>query len=411
MSITMESKQASEFAAIGYWEPEVQAFVDFDAATAQKRATACGGGPLSGWSIGVKDIIDVAGMPTRCNATFMPETRADKNADLVEQLLSAGAFVMAKTVTTSFAYFDPGPTRNPWNRAHTPGGSSSGSAAAVACGMVRLALGTQTVASVNRPASFCGVVGFKPSYGLLPTGGVFPFSPSVDTLGFFTRDVADTQAAIAALFPKLDASAPGPPRIGVVDDLFCEAADPEMISAISAALATLSAAGCATTRVSLPAECRDAYEHHIALISAEAAVVHRDLFERHGGDYSPMLRKLVLEGRAISAERIERVNTHRRALKDQIAASFGEAEYLLVPAAAGAAPKGLERTGDPRFSLLWTYTGCPSITLPAGLSESGLPLGLQLVGLPGSDVGLLAAAKAIESFLDVRIDLPSSGLR
>ena len=182
-----------ELAAIQRWEPTIRALVDWDPDVALRRREQCNHGPLSGWSLGVKDIIDVQGMPTRCNVDFLPGTPVSEHAVIVKSLLAQGAFVLAKTVTTSFAFLDPGVTRNPWNPRHTPGGSSSGSAAAVACGMVRLALGSQTVASVNRPASYCGVVGFKPTFGRLDTTGVFPFSPSVDTVGFFTRGVSDMQ--------------------------------------------------------------------------------------------------------------------------------------------------------------------------------------------------------------------------
>lgn len=181
---TLDRLTAAELAAIERWEPRVHALVDWDASIARDRAERVGPGLLSGWSVAVKDIIDVVGLPTRCNAAFIPATPAAANAAIVGLLLARGAHVASKSVTTTFAYLDPGPTRNPWRLDHTPGGSSSGSAVAVACGMVRLALGTQTVGSINRPASYCGVVGFKPTYGCLGLDGVFPLAPSLDTVGF-----------------------------------------------------------------------------------------------------------------------------------------------------------------------------------------------------------------------------------
>ncbi len=189
----------NEFRAIRDWDPKVHALIDFDESAARRRIAAAGPGPLAGWSVAVKDIIDLAGTPTRCGADFVPAPIVQGSAAIVEHLESLGAFVMAKAVTTTFAFFDAGPTRNPWHLQHTPGGSSSGSAAAVACGMVRLGLGSQTVASVNRPAAFCGVVGFKPTLGRFDTRGVFPVSPAVDTLGFFTADTEDARAAFAAM--------------------------------------------------------------------------------------------------------------------------------------------------------------------------------------------------------------------
>ena len=202
---------AEHKAAVARWEPAVRALVGWDAEAARHRADAACGGPLAGWAIGVKDILDLAGTPTACGVDFLPPEPKTTSARIVEQLQEQGAYALAKTVTTCFAYLDPGPTRNPWNREHTPGGSSMGSAAAVATGMVRAAIGTQTVGSVCRPASFCGVVGFKPSYGLVSTDGCFALVPTFDTIGFFTRDVEDMTALWDAVAP-LPARARGPWR-------------------------------------------------------------------------------------------------------------------------------------------------------------------------------------------------------
>ena len=388
-----------ELAAIRRWEGTVRALVDWDPVGARQRREQSVGGPLSGWSLGVKDIIDVQGMPTRGNVDFLPETPAREHAGVVERLLTLGGFVLSKTVTTSLAFLDPGVTRNPWNPAHTPGGSSSGSAAAVACGMVRLGLGSQTVASVNRPASYCGVTGFKPTYGRLPVSGVFPFSPSVDTVGFFTRGVADMQQAAAALLGEPVAGEPGRLRIGLAPDLHTAPAGGIMLRALSQAGDRLAAGGCEVGTVSLPRECAAAYRNHFDLIASEGARGQAELMDRHGDRYPPKLRALLLEGRAVTSEDLDRIQQHRRALTVSLSALLEEVDLVLSPSAEGAAHRGLAITGDPRFSLLWTYTGCPTVTLPAALSPEGLPLGLQLSARPMADAALLAAARTVESLL------------
>ena len=391
-----------ELAAIRRWEGTVSALVDWDPVGARQRHERSGGGPLSGWSLGVKDIIDVQGMPTRCNVDFLPETPAREHAGVVGRLLSLGAFVLSKTVTTSLAFLDPGATRNPWNPGHTPGGSSSGSAAAVACGMVRLALGSQTVASVNRPASYCGVTGFKPTFGRLPVTGVFPFSPSVDTVGFFTRGVSDMQRAASALLREPEAGKPASLRVGLAPDLHAEPAEALMLRALSEAGDRLAAGGCRVETVSLPKECAAAYRHHFDLIASEGARGQAELMARHGDRYPPKLRALLLEGRAVTPEALDRIQEHRRSLTVSLSGLLEQVDVVLSPSAEGSAPRGLAITGDPRFSLLWTYTGCPTVTLPAALSPEGLPLGLQLVGRPLEDGALLAAARKVEALLGFR---------
>ena len=391
-----------ELAAIRRWEGKVEALVDWDPAGARQRRQRSGGGPLSGWSLGVKDIIDVRGMPTRCNVDFLPETPAREHAGVVRRLLSLGAFVLSKTVTTTFAFLDPGATRNPWNTGHTPGGSSSGSAAAVACGMVRLALGSQTVASVNRPASYCGVTGFKPTYGRLPVTGVFPFSPSVDTVGFFTRGVGDMQQAASALLGEPVAGEPGRLKVGLAPDLHTKSAEGVMLRALSEAGDRLAAGGCEVKTVTLPEACAAAYRNHFDLIASEGAHGHAELMARHGDRYPPKLRALLLDGEAVTPEDLDRIQEHRRSLTVSLSGLLEEVDLVLSPSAEGAAHRGLAITGDPRFSLLWTYTGCPTVTLPAALSPEGLPLGLQLSARPMADGALLAAARKVEALLGFR---------
>ena len=390
----------THIAAVRRWEKQVHALVEWDESAARRRLQSARSGPLKGWAIGVKDIIDVSGLPTRCNAAFIPPRTASQNAPIVDGLLRLGGFVLCKTVTTTFAYFDPGPTRNPWNLDHTPGGSSSGSAAAVACGMVRLALGSQTVASVNRPASYCGIVGFKPTYGRLPTADIFPFSPSVDTVGFFSTDVVDMQTAFAALVDEPIPRPSSPLRIGLMEDFYVAPAEEEMLAALRATGENLKAAGFDVGLPKLPPISAEAYSHHSSLIAAECASSHKEFFASYGKFYPPKLRELILHGQKVPTQELQRIEAHREQLRLEITKLFNDFDCLLTPSASGPAPVGITTTGDPRFSLIWTYTGCPTVTVPAMLSKKGLPLGLQLVGAPTRDTALLESALRVEKVLN-----------
>ena len=386
-------------AAVRDWEHKVHALVNWQGSPAGPKIETSPSGPLRDWVIGVKDIIDVEGLPTGCNAPFVPAPPARKNAEIVQKFISLGATVFSKTVTTTFAYFDPGPTRNPWNLNHTPGGSSSGSAVAVACGMVRLALGSQTVASVNRPASFCGVVGFKPTYDRLPIKGVFPFSPSVDTLGYFTRTVLDAQQAFTSLVGPPETSGTAPIRVGVTEDLYVEPAEEQMLLALRNVCRQLETSGLEVIPCQLPSFCDKAQEHHWSLVAAEAAISHEKLFAKYGKAYPPKLRDLILRGQQITSSQMQVIDSHRKNLQTRLKAFLEEFDLLITPSAPGAAPVGIDTTGDPRFSLLWTYAGFPTLTLPADLSRNGLPLGIQLVSNPYKDHELLSAGLTIERII------------
>ena len=341
----------------------------------------------------------MAGLPTRCNAPFIPAAPATSNAAVVGMLLACGAYVASKSVTTTFAYLDPGPTRNPWQLDHTPGGSSSGSAAAVACGMMRLALGTQTVGSINRPASYCGVVGFKPTYGSLPVDGVFPLAPSLDTVGYLTANAVDAQRAFAALTEQPPAASPGALRIAVVEDMLCEPADAVMINAVHGTADRLHAAGHETSRVVLSRLVADAYENHRTLVAVEAAQSHRELFGRFRDRYPAKLQQLIEYGQAVGPGRLQEIESHRERTKAALDEHLREWDVVVSPSAAGAAPRGIEATGDPRMNLIWTYAGLPTLTLPAALDGHGLPLGVQLTGARTQDSALLASGVLIESDL------------
>ena len=392
--------------AIERWEPVVRALVGWDAAAARRRAEAAGAGAgagaLSGWAIGVKDILDLAGTPTACGVDFLSPEPKQASARIVEQLQDQGAYPLAKTVTTCFAYLDPGPTRNPWNPEHTPGGSSMGSAAAVATGMVRAAIGTQTVGSVCRPASFCGVVGFKPSWGAISTDGCFALVPTFDTVGFFTRTVEDMTTLWRAVAPS-GSSAPDaaqPPVVGIAEDLLSGPFDPEMAATLRWAAERLRACGIPTRGLSLPAELAAVYDNNRVIFEVEATRAHAALWARHRDAYPPKM-KAVLESAAAgdSPARYADACAARAEAQERFAALFEDIDVVLAPAAPGAAPRDLTITGDPRANLPFTHVRAPVVSLPARLGAGGLPLGLQCAAPAGSDAAVLAAARAIQDAL------------
>ncbi len=375
------------------------------AETLRKRYPERGTRPsLYGAAVGVKDIFHVDGFPTHAGSHLPAEALAGDEADSVRQLREAGALVLGKTVTTEFAYFAPGPTRNPLNLEHTPGGSSSGSAAAVAAGLVPLALGTQTIGSVLRPASFCGVVGFKPSYGRVSARGVIPLAPSLDHVGWFTRDVSGTAAAAAVL---CSAWTPSPtsrrPILGIPDGPYLARAGAEARGAVDAAVEALRREGYDVRRIGLLADFDEVVQHHRTILAAEAARVHSEWFRRYASLYHPKTVELIRDGQKIDEADLSAAQSGRRATREAVLAAM-QAESIDVwvsAAAVGAAPRGLDSTGDPVMNLPWTHIGFPAIALPCGVDPSGLPLGLQLVAAPGADEALLAWAADIERLVSV----------
>ncbi|MFD7595089.1 amidase [Kitasatospora sp. NPDC059812] len=399
-------------------DPLIHAFVPepgrHDRLRAQARALAArhpepaGRPPLYGVAVGVKDIVHVDGLPTHGGSALPPGVLAGPQAVVVDRLRAAGALVAGKTVTAEFAASAPGPTRNPHHSGHTPGGSSSGSAAAVAAGLVPLAVGTQTVGSVIRPAAYCGVVGFRPTYGRIPMAGVIPNAPSFDTLGVFTADLAGAALAAALLCDdwrgddwRGGAAAGGRPVLGVPDGAYLERAEPAALRAFEESLERLAQTGLTVRRVPLFPDFAGITRQLQTINRFELARGHADWFARFGGLYRPETAASIRVGQGVAAEDRAAALQARERLRERVARATAEAgvDLWLAPSATGGAPEGLHSTGDPVMSLPWSYLGLPALSLPAGRTAEGLPLGLQVVGTAGGDERLLAQAAFLEGAL------------
>lgn len=361
--------------------------------------------PLYGVAVGVKDIFHAEGFATQAGSRLPVNILRGPEAASVTALKNAGVLLLGKTVTTEFAYFAPGPTRNPHNPAHTPGGSSSGSAAAVGAGLCPLALGTQTIGSVIRPASFCGVVGFKPTYGRIPAEGVIPLSLSLDHVGFFTPDVAGAGLAASILLDGWQ-DAPPPrdrPVLGIPEGPYLERASATGLDHFRRTVDRLAAAGFDLRPVQAMPDFDDIYQRHNALTAAEAARFHAAWFERYAGLYHPKTADLLQRGQSVSDEALETYRAGRDVLYRHLAALMDEhgLDAWICPAAVGPAPFGLDSTGDPVMNLPWTQAGMPALNLPAGLAAGGLPLGLQVVARRQADEHLLAWGQTLAAHLPV----------
>jgi Asp-tRNA(Asn)/Glu-tRNA(Gln) amidotransferase A subunit family amidase len=403
-------------ARIDELEPAVQAwaFLDRDHVLMQaqaldlQRAEGKALGPLHGVPIGIKDIFDTGDMPTEFGSPLWAGRTPRRDAAAVARLRSAGAVIMGKTVTTEYAYFHPGKTRNPHDPARTPGGSSSGSAAAVAASMVPGAIGSQTNGSVIRPAAFCGVVGFKPTHGLIPRSGALLLSRTLDQVGVFTRTVEDAALLAETLtgfdeedfdtrpiarppFAVVAASEPPlPPRFAFVRSPVWEQAEPVTREAFGELVASL---GDTITEVEPGSSFGSAVDMHRTIMEVEMAYnLHRD-YEKGGDQLSATLRKLIERGRAYTAVDYLAAVGGIAPLNEALDSVFDEYDAIVTPAAPGEAPRGLETTGNPIFCTLWTYLGTPAVTLPLMQSEAGMPLGVQLVGRRGNDARLLRSAR------------------
>ncbi|MEX2631617.1 MAG: amidase [Tistlia sp.] len=403
-SMTSEALVASCLARIAEREAAVQAWewLDPEAALAEARArdAAPAKGPLHGVPVGIKDIIDTCDMPTACGSPIYAGRRPERDADCVARLRAAGAVILGKTVTTEFATFRPGKTRNPRDPDHTPGGSSSGSAAAVGAGMVPLALGSQTVGSVIRPASYCGVVGFKASQGRLSLEGVKPLAVDLDSLGCFARTVADVALWFAALAgeppPAADAA---PRRIALVRTAQWQEARLETRQAVEAAAEVLAQAGAEVVEPSLPAEFERLAALQDVIFCAGAAAALAPERAAHRSLLSPQLQAILERGAAVSADELAQAAGVAQRCRERFDQLFGEVDLVLAPAAPGEAPAGLESTGDPLFSRMWTLLLGPCLSLPAARGPKNLPVGVQLIGRRGADRTFLGDALWAEAAL------------
>jgi Asp-tRNA(Asn)/Glu-tRNA(Gln) amidotransferase A subunit family amidase len=350
-------------------------------------------GPLAGIPFAAKDIMETRGLATEYGSPVYKGRLGSTDAAIVTALRRRGAIMLGKTHTAAFAYRTPAPTRNPRNLDHTPGGSSSGSAAAIAAGMVPFALGTQTRGSVLRPASYCGITGFKPSYGLIPTDGVMLFSKSLDTVGFFTHTPAD----MVALWEAMGHSAGGDEQLtfGVPEPM--PEVEPEMARAFESAIATLRRGGVTIRPVDIAGMLRTLDTATADVMFYEGARVHEARWKEHGKRLLD-LADLVEKGLKMPAEQYERARRQIADARARVTELYRTTPIILVPAATGPAPRGLATTGDPRMNAPWTAIGTPAISIP--MPGPGLPLGLQLTAEHGQDARVLRAAVRLHRLLN-----------
>jgi Asp-tRNA(Asn)/Glu-tRNA(Gln) amidotransferase A subunit family amidase len=348
---------------------------------------------LFGAPVGVKDVFHVDGLPTRAGSGLPPGELAGPEAEVVSRLRRKGALILGKTVCTEFAYFAPGPTRNPHHPEHTPGGSSSGSAAAVAAGLCPAALGTQTIGSIIRPAAFCGVVGFKPSYGRISTAGLIPLAPSLDHTGFFTANAMGAICMAVALMDDYSSSMEAAlrlPVLGVPEGPYLSRASEEGLAHFRDTCDWLSARF-KVRPVPALADFDAIETRHLRLMAAEAAQVHEPWFDRHRELYAPQTADLIERGRKVSTRQVKQDRAGRDRLRDELTGLMDRhgIDLWLSPPAQGPAPRGLDSTGSPVMNLPWTYAGLPVLGVPAGRNAAGLPMGLQITGRWRGDEALL----------------------
>ena len=411
-------------------EPVLQAWVTVDregamrAAEERERQLQEGKvlGPLHGVPIGVKDIFHVEGLPTIAGSSLYEDRVSSYDATSVARLKEAGAIVLGKTVTCQFASTDPGPTRNPWNPEHTPGGSSQGSGVAVAAGMCFAALGTQTGGSVLRPSSYCGLVGLKPTYGRISRRGVIPLSWSIDTVGVLCRSLEDAATLLQCMAGRDEAdpsssrhpvddyvgtldTRTSPPRLGLVHD-YLEEAGPEVRSRTEAAAERLARAGATIVEARMPDSVRLAKAARHVVHRVETAAYHEQDFRRAPDSFEPEIRSTVELGMLIPGTYYLQAQRWRRCYRADAGALISTVDALILPTTPASAPRGLKTTGPAGFQAMWTFAGMPSLTLPLGLDDLGLPLGLQIVGPAFGEARLLATARWCEDALQVRLPPP-----
>lgn len=362
-------------------------------------------GPLHGIPIGIKDIIDVKGLPTRAGSPLTSSQPVRQDADVVRHLREAGAIILGKTVTTEFACFDPAPTRNPWNAAHTPGGSSSGSAAAVAAGMCYGAVGTQTGGSIIRPAAYCGVYGLKPAYSEVSRDGVVPVSTHLDHVGPIGRCVDDLHLLLAGMTGCAGSTAgegnaqalQRPLRLAWLNGFFWDAADGETKQQFAAAVERLKAQGADVARINPPFDVDEVLRLHRMIMAVDAANYHRERFATEAEQFGPNIRSLLEAGLATSTQEYERAIARQAELELESRKWLRDCDAWIMPSTPTAAPRDLTTTGDPRFNSPWSFLGTPVVTIPYSLTAGGLPLEMQIVA--ARSLSLIQAGKACESLL------------
>ncbi len=404
-------------ARIDRYEEKVRAWAYLDRERARKDAERLTDelkkgdyrGPLHGIPVGVKDIIDVFDMPTGCGSKLWANSYARRDATCVERLRQAGAVIVGKTVTTAYAYLDPPPTRNPWNLERTPGGSSSGSAAAVACGMCLAALSSQTGGSTTRPASYCGVCSLKPTWGRVSVDGMLPLAPSLDHVGVMAncvRDLAVVFEAIAGPVPdcvELVDSGPGALELFRLREYFGEA-DPELLDGYRASLRRLDPA--TIDVLSLPAGFSEIPDAQLTTMAVEAAAYHADRLSRRPDEYPPGIRNLVETGLSRSGTQLQQSSELAVKIRRRFRKRLRPHTVLVTPATRDYAPTP-ESTGSPAFNLPWSFLGYPTVSVPAGWSAAGLPHAVQLIARAGNESHLLASAAWAERQFALPRRLPS----
>lgn len=355
--------------------------------------------PLYGALVGVKDIFQVEGYITKAGSRLPADILQGKEAESVTRLKNAGALILGKTVTTEFAYFSPGPTHNPHHLEHTPGGSSSGSAAAVAAGFCHVALGTQTIGSIIRPAAFCGVVGFKPTYERISPAGVIPLSPTFDHIGFFTPDVPTAIQVASVLVQDWKADTPTrKPILGIPEGPYLACASDYALACFNDLCRSLTDAGYELRRVQVMDDFQAIRDRHDVIMSYDAAQVHKEWFAQYGQLYSQKFSDLILRGQQVTQSQLQSALEAREAFREQLTKTMTEnnIDLWICPPAIGPAPKGLDATGDPVMCLPWTQIGFPAINIPTTKTKDGLPMGLQVVGNWNGDEALLHWSATLE---------------
>ncbi len=393
--ITAAGALALSAARIAESEPAIQAFAS------RAAELVAGAGPLAGIACGVKDIIDTADLPTQMGSLIYEGWRPHADAAVVMMLKATGATVAGKTHTTAFAASDPAPTRNPHDLSASPGGSSAGSAAGVAAGMIPLAIGTQTGGSVIRPSAYCGVAGIKPSYALLPTVGVKPFSWSLDTLGLMAASADDLGLALATITgrPELDAAAAELKglRIGVTRQDFAGAPEQAAEAALQRFCEIATGAGAQLVELESPQALSEAFHAHVPLQGFEATQALAWEYANHRERIAPKLRAYLDGARSVTPAQYDEARRISRRGRDAARSFFGQVDVVVSYAAPGEAPETLASTGDARFNRLWTLLGVPCLTIPVMRGPRGLPVGIQVMGGFGADDRVIAAAKALET--------------